>query len=342
MMKFNGLDVYDITLRDDDIGIKATSLVSVPATDSVFLHFNEDRPQFMFADEEKRELVGAIMIPDRLIYRNINGHKFYVNFTKEIIKNLTSKMIKSGTAGLFTVQHKYKADEDDIVVQEVWIKESDTDKSMAFGIDEVVGTAFMKVKVNNDNIWNQIKNNGLNGFSIELDASIVEKNELLFNKEEKKEIKMTISDVFSNAIEVNGTSLHFNSELTKNTYLVMEGEDGKPVPYTGEFNYNEVIYKVENGVVTDFEDVKLTTKEAIESLSSEFNEIKESIKSMFESKEAIEQKEEELRLLRTQFEDDKAAFTKLKEAGFSKVSVNLSKSISDAGNSGKSWMKKFV
>ena len=98
-MKYNGFDVYDITLQENDLGIKATSLVTIPAIDSPFLHFNEDKPQFIFANEEKQELVGAIMIPDKLIYRNINGHKFYVNFTKEVIRDLTSKMIKSGAAG---------------------------------------------------------------------------------------------------------------------------------------------------------------------------------------------------------------------------------------------------
>ena len=75
-MKFNGLEVFDITLTDNDIGISATSLVDLPATESVFLHFNEDKPQFIFSDEEKRELIGAFMIPDKLIYRNINGMHF--------------------------------------------------------------------------------------------------------------------------------------------------------------------------------------------------------------------------------------------------------------------------
>ena len=37
-MKYNGLDVYDITLGKDDIGIKATSLVTLPAMESQFLH----------------------------------------------------------------------------------------------------------------------------------------------------------------------------------------------------------------------------------------------------------------------------------------------------------------
>ena len=338
-MKYNGLDVFDITLGKDDIGIRATSLVTLPAMESNFLHFNEDKPQFTFADEEKKELIGAIMIPDKLIYRNIQGNKFYVNFTSDVISELVGKMIKSGTAGLFTIQHKHKVSEDEVDVKEVWIKDSDTDKSMDFGIDEPIGTAFMKVKVNSELIWKAIKENGLNGFSIELDASIVEKNELLFKKETPKE--MSIKDVFENSIEVNGVELHFNSELQKGAYLVTATEEGKPSPYSGEFNHDNVVYKVENGVVTDSEDVQLSTKESIESLISEFNAVKESVNAILTSKEAIAEKEAELELLKTQFEADKAEFAKLKKVGFSKVEVNLSKSISDAGSVSKEWLKKF-
>ena len=87
-MKYNGLDVYDITLQKNDIGISATSLVTLPAMESQFLYFNKDKPQFMFSDEEKGELIGAFMIPDKLIYRDVGGYKFYVNFTKEVISDL--------------------------------------------------------------------------------------------------------------------------------------------------------------------------------------------------------------------------------------------------------------
>lgn len=338
-MKYNGLDVFDITLGNGDIGIKATSLVTLPAMDSNFLYFNKDKSQFIFASDEKRELIGAIMIPDKLIYRDIGGNKFYVNFTKEVISDLVGKMIKSGTAGLFTVQHKYEVLDSAIDVKEVWIKESEVDKSMDFGIDEPIGTAFMKVKVNDEAIWNAIKENGLNGFSIELDASIVEKNELLFKNEKPKE--MSIKDVFANSVEVNGIELHFNSDLGKGIYLVFANEEGKPTPYSGEFNHDNVVYKVENGIVLEANDVQLSTNEAIKTLLSEFTAVKDSVAAIMLSKAAIEEKEAELELLKTQFESDKLEFSKLKEKTVQKVSTNLASNIVDAGTIGKNWMKKF-
>lgn len=339
-MEFNGLKVFDIALAENDVGIKATSLVDLPAIESGFLHFNKDKPQFIFTNEEKRELIGAFMIPDKFIYRNINGYKFYVNFTKEVIRELTSKMIKSGMAGLFTVQHKHDIPDGGVDIQEIWIKESENDKSVDYGIEEVVGTAFMKVKVNNEIIWNAVKDSGLNGFSVELDASIIEKNELLFNQNE--DTKMSIKDVFKNAITVDGVELHFNSELQKNTYLVTEGEDGEALAYTGEFNHDNVIYKVKDGVVFDSEDVELSTREAMQSLSSDFSTLKESVDAILLSKKAIEDKEAELELLQSQFEKEKQDFAALKAKGVrTKVEVNLSKSIAEAGTGLSKWMNKF-
>lgn len=340
-MEYNGLKIFDITLVEDDVGIKATSMVTLPAIESGFLHFNKDKPQFIFSNEEKREVVGAFMIPNKPIYRDINGYKFYVNFTEDVIRQLTTKMLKSGTAGIFTIQHKNDVPDGDIDIQEVWIKETESDKSVGFGIDECIGTAFMKVKVNDERIWNQVKEYGLTGFSIELDASIVERNELLFNT--NKNIKMSIKDVFKNAITVDGVELHFNSDLKKNTYLVSEGEDGQAVAYNGEFNHENVVYKVEDGVVKDVENIELSTQESIKDLVSEFSTLKSGVESLLLSKKAIEDKEAELDLLKTQFAAEKLDFAKQKEAaGASKVKVNLNKQISDAGAIGKSWLGKFV
>jgi len=339
-MKFNGLEIFDITVNEDDIGVMKTSLVDLPAIESNFLHFNEDNPQFNFINEEKREIIGAVMIPNKPIYRSINEHKFYVNFTSEVIRQLTSKMISSGTAGLFTIQHKFDVINEGVVVQEIWIKESETDKSVGFGIDEPLGTAFMKVKVNDDVIWNQVKKSGLNGFSIELDASIIEKSELLFINQ-NEEVKMNIKDVFKNSIEVNGKALHFNSDLKKHTYLVSEGAEGEAVAYTGEFTLDSVIYKVEDGVVLETENVELSTKESIENLSQEFSTLKETLDSILLSKQAIEDKEAELELLKEQFAKEKEDFAKAKTVAKTKVSINLSKQIADYGTSTKDWLNKF-
>lgn len=338
-MKYNGLDIFDIVLRDGDYGIGATSLVTLPATESNFLHFGKDDVQFKFADEEKRELIGAIMIPDKPIFRKIGDHSFYVNFTQNVIRELTSKMLKTGTVGLFTIQHMAEVVGDDVEVQEVWVKETETDKSTAFGIDEPIGSSFMKVKINSEAIWKAIKEFGLTGFSIELDASIARKNEM-FNKKPEIEI-MKITDVFSNTINVNGVDLYFNSELAAKTYLVSADSEGKPTAYSGEFSHADVKYTVENGVVTEAINIQLSTDEAIKKLSDGFEAVTSRIDGLVTSEKAIEDKEAELELLKEQFEIEKADFAKLKEKGVDKVVTSFASSIASNQGEARNWFAKF-
>jgi len=337
-MKYNGLDVYDIVLGESSIGISATSLVTLPATESSFLHFGEESPQFKFADEEKRELIGAIMIPDKLIFRKIGETSFYVNFTKEIIRDLTSKMIKDGTAGVFTVQHSVDVTDDSVEVQEVWIKETEQDKSVAFGIDEPIGASFMKVKINDDIIWNAIKDNGLNGFSIELDAAIAKKKEV-FN-EIKPEEKMNITDVFSNTVNANDVELYFNAELVKGAYLVFADKDGKPSAYSGEFTHNSTKFSVENGVVTEALNIQLSTDEQIKALADAFSVLAGKLDGFSETEEKLTADAAEFELLKEQFELAKAEFEASKTAG---EGTKLSFAAQMAANAAasKEWKSQF-
>ena len=346
-MKYNGLEIYDIILNESDKGIKKTSLVSTPAIDSNFLYFKDDKVeennklQFKLSSDEKGELVGAIMIPNKPIYRNIDGYEFYVNFTEDVIKELVSKMISNGNAGLFDIQHSFDVDDSDIAIQEIWIKESEKDKSTELGFNEPIGTAFMKVKINNDVLKEQIKESWLTGFSVELDASLIEKDLLLFKEQQKKEKRMKISDVFKNTINVNGVALHFNSELGKNTYIVSEGANGEPIAYTGEFTIDNVSYGVENGICIKAEDIQLSTTDAIKNLLSEFSAVKETVESILTSKKEIEDKESELELLKTQLEKEKLEFQEMKSKINKGTTERLSSTFAKNGVDAKKWMDKF-
>lgn len=339
-MKHNGLDVYDIIIGEGDIGIGATSLVTLPATESSFLHFGKDLPQFKFADEEKQELIGAIMIPEKLIFRQIGDKKFYVNFTKEVIRELTTKMLKDGTVGLFTIQHGGTIIDGDVEVQEVWVKETDEDKSSAFGIEEPIGTTFMKVNVKNPVIWNAVKDNGLNGFSIELDASIVKKSEL-FNKveEPKNEKEMKINDFFKSSIEANETSMFFNGELKVGTLIFTENKEGLPEAYSGDFAFKSVNYSVVDGVVKEAENIEVTVKEAIQALSERFDAQEAAALAVTAKQKEIDEKEAELDILKTQFLADKETFEKAKVKK-KEVKLNLATQLSQAGGT-SSWLAQF-
>jgi len=54
-----------------------------------------------------------------------------------------------------------------VLTVESWIKEGDMDKSKLYGYDLPNGTWFVKMKINNTELWNKIKAGEVSGLSIE-------------------------------------------------------------------------------------------------------------------------------------------------------------------------------
>jgi hypothetical protein len=61
--------------------------------------------------------------------------------------------------------HEFRIDGCTTVEQ--WIKESDVDKSVAMGLNEIDGTWFIGMKVDNDGVWEKVKSGEILGFSLE-------------------------------------------------------------------------------------------------------------------------------------------------------------------------------
>lgn len=249
------LPIYDISLSDYDAGIFATSLVEAPATESEFVFFSKSgEPQrFFFGDEEKREVVGAVVVPDKLIYRKSeDGEEFYVRFTKDIIKDLNAQMHEYGLNRYFTVEHELDARESVKFIKS-WIKETEEDRSVALGINEPIGTLFMKVKIESDLLWKNIKDGNLKGFSIELDASRIKTNL-------QKQNSMDFTRILKNELTVGEVSLRFNSIGVDEIVVDMAGDE--PSFYEGTFEHdgNEIV--VADGVITTITELQVEENDA--------------------------------------------------------------------------------
>lgn len=160
----------------------AVSLVEDPAIESNFIALSKEKKLVQL---EKRLLVGAALIPNKPIYRNINGREFYISFDEATIEKLAQDFLANDYQHNITISHQEGVD--DIVVVESWIKTSENDKSVDYGINEPIGTWFISVKVNNDEIWDRVKNGEYKGFSIEamvgLDENLELNKELIMNEE---------------------------------------------------------------------------------------------------------------------------------------------------------------
>lgn len=183
------LPLFDISLEDIAQGMYKISLVDKPAIEEDFIHFNEVEKVQMFADEKKKEVVGPIMIPNKEILRfSPDMGYYYVRFTEETIQQIMYKYSKEGLFNAFGINHSY--DTDEVVMLEVWTKESDNDKSVDYGYNLPNGTVFVKAKIESDELFTAIENGEINGFSIEIKADIKptinneeQMNEFTFAKE---------------------------------------------------------------------------------------------------------------------------------------------------------------
>jgi len=270
------LPVYDITLDNWDMGIFATSLVENPAIESNFIFMSkEDVVSWFFADTEKREVLGAVLVPDKLIYRkDSNGNEYNVRFTKEIISELNQKMHEEGFNKYFTVAHELDAG-GTIKFLESWIKETEEDKSVAFGINEPIGTLFMKVKIESDLIWGNVKEGKLKGFSIELDASMIKTNL------QKK--SMDFTKLLKNEVVIGEDKLRFNS-LAEGDVVMLMAEEGDPSFYEGTFSHEGFEYVVEDGnisTVTELEAEPVVIPEV--SVQESINLINQKVDSFIET-----------------------------------------------------------
>ena len=148
-------------------GIQAISVVEEPAIEEDFVALNsQDRVELATQSEEKRILLGAALIPDKMIYRRNGEDEYYIYFSKDTIRQAQELYMKSFNQGNATLEHAVNVE--GLTVVETWIKEGDQDKSNLYGMDLPVGTWFVSMKIDNDEIWNDfVKTGKVKGFSIE-------------------------------------------------------------------------------------------------------------------------------------------------------------------------------
>ncbi len=153
--------------EQEDSGIEAISIVESPAIESDFVTLNSQEIKLAEVDKEKKILLGALLIPNKPIYRNGDEGDYYIFFSKETIVKASQMYLKNGYQNKTTIEHK-KALEG-LTLVESWIVEDEVqDKSRKYGLNVPVGTWMGAVKVNNQEIWNEyVKTNKVKGFSIE-------------------------------------------------------------------------------------------------------------------------------------------------------------------------------
>ena len=153
--------------EQDTIGIDAISIVENPAIESDFVALKKQEIHLAELDKDKKILLGALLIPNKPIYRNGDEGEYYIYFSKETIVKASQLYLQNGFQNKSTLEHS-KALEGLTLVESWIVVDEVNDKSRKYGLDVPVGTWMGAVKVNNDKVWNEyVKTNKVKGFSIE-------------------------------------------------------------------------------------------------------------------------------------------------------------------------------
>lgn len=178
------LPVYELKIDDVESYVDFISIVEHPAIEKDFIAFSKEQPVHFNFNDEKMELIGAAMIPDQLIYRkNADGIEFQVFFTKETIRKVAQSFFKNGFQSNLNIEHS-DVTADSYVFQSFIV---DSEKAISF-MDLPDGSWVVGVKVNNPNIWKEIKEGKRKGFSIEGFFSMVDSS--VYSKEESELIEI--------------------------------------------------------------------------------------------------------------------------------------------------------
>lgn len=153
--------------NQEESGIEAISIVENPAIEEDFVALKSNEVKLAEIDKEKKILMGALLIPNKPIYRNNGEDEYYIYFSKDTVLKASQMYLTKGNQNNSTLEHQHSLSGLSLV--ESWLVEDEVhDKSRKYGMNVPVGTWMGAVKVNNDEVWNDyVKTGKVKGFSIE-------------------------------------------------------------------------------------------------------------------------------------------------------------------------------
>ncbi len=294
-------------------GVYGISLVDEPAIECNWVALSKEQSvKLATIDEEKRILLGPILVPDKVILRKDDqGEPYSIVFPKDTIRLAMENFFQMGFQQNSTVGHHDKSVYEKVklsgvTVVESWISEDpEKDKSALYGFTEPVGTAYVAMKINNDEVWNDyVKTGKVKGFSIDglfgfekinlnkvemsTENSIGDKIALAIENGFKKVFGKSKVDLGKVDVNDGSLSLEFDGDEVKagETQVSMKDADGNvaPVP-DGEYKTTEDtprILVVSGSIVTEIKEVPAEEAKPEETAPEQLNE---------EQKQTVKQEE---------------------------------------------------
>jgi hypothetical protein len=214
-----------------EAGINAVSVVESPAIEENFIALKKHEVELKEVDAEKRILMGAALVPNKQIYRRNKDKEFYIYFSEDTVRKASELFLMRSNQNNATYEHERKM-LDGMSVVESWIIEDEkTDKSRLYNFNLPKGTWMISMKVNNDDVWQKVKDGEVKGFSIE--GHFVDQYEMSIQENEEDEIIAFLKEILDTKLE---TYNDYPKEASENAKIALRyakengwGDCGTPV-----------------------------------------------------------------------------------------------------------------
>ncbi len=164
----NKLPVYKMVLNEDNEGIYAIALVEYPAIERELVRFSQPHPvKFKIDDEEKRIASGALLLSNTPIYRREGDFEYYLTIEPEQVVKAVQKFFANGNQTQVNEEHTKKFFEGVTLFESLIIDSSRGIKCPEGYGDIPEGSWFGSFFVQNEEVWQAIKEGTFKGFSIE-------------------------------------------------------------------------------------------------------------------------------------------------------------------------------
>jgi len=155
---------------NSDLEVNFIGLVDRPAIERNFQAFRTNKVKAGFAiDEDKRIISGPAMIADMPLFRNDQQlGEYYVVFNKASIRAIVEKFAAKGFMQKFNLFHDDQQQVSDVTIFNSFITDTSLGIQPPAGFEDVAdGSWFISAKVNNDAVWEKVKDGTIKGFSVE-------------------------------------------------------------------------------------------------------------------------------------------------------------------------------
>jgi hypothetical protein len=341
------LPTYKLTINDsDETGVDYNAFVDTPAHLKSFLAFNKAMP-YEFK-EEQRIVTGVMMSANTLIYRNspdIGEHQVF--FDVPTIKQIVLKFFKNSFGNNVNRMHDNRDTVKGAIMFESYLidKEKGINPPLAFAKQNLQdGTWIASYKIEDNQLWNEVKSGKFQGFSVEGIFERMQVNLKSNNKQKMKREKVTLASFFKKYFEadevvaevelsftdvtaIDGTVLSYEGELAIDVPIFVTDAEGNKLPAPeGDYQVTDaegktlVISVNANGLIAEFSTVEEEAEEVESEMDSEFaKEVAELMKSAFAK---IEELTEEVKKLKTEKESKFSAEAKSGANKESKLTIS--------------------